>query len=48
MKNIDNMDKKRIKVSKFGNLLLFVIAYVLLSVVIRDIALTDKDRKSVV
>ena len=45
MKNIDNMDKKRIKASKFGNLLLFVIAYVLLSVVIRDIALTDKNIK---
>ena len=39
------MDKKRIKASKFGNLLLFVIAYVLLSVVIRDIALTDKNIK---
>ena len=47
MKNIDNMDKKRIKASKFGNLLLFVIAYVLLSVVIRDIALTDKNIKIV-
>ena len=47
MKNIDNMDKKRIKASKFGNLLLFVIAYVLLSVVIRDIALTDKNVKIV-
>ena len=45
MKNIDNMDKKRIKASKFGNLLLFAIAYVLLSVVIRDIALTDKNIK---
>ena len=41
------MDKKRIRASKFGNLLLFVIAYVLLSVVIRDIALTDKNIKIV-
>ena len=47
MKNIDNMDKKRSKASKFGNLLLFIIAYVLLSVVIRETALTDKNIKIV-